>query len=107
MASFALLVHIGLHPVMAQGRVAADVAPLHIREHLAEDLGEFLGQSLGVHADRHQGNPQADIVALVGTEAAGACLVLLDLVPVGRVLEPVHSGGMLKFLPIDREHDHP
>ena len=100
MASFALLVHIGLDAVVAQGRIAADVAPLHVREHLAEDLGKFLGQSVGVHADRHQGNPQPDIIAVMGAESTGACLVFLDLVPVGRVLKPVDSRGMKEFLPI-------
>ena len=98
MASFALLVHIGLDAVVAQGRIAADVAPLHVREHLVEDLGKFLGQSVAVHADRHQGNPQPDIIALMGAEPAGARLVFLDLVPEGRVLEPVDSRGMKEFL---------
>ena len=102
MAAFALLLHIGLDAVVAQGRIAADVAPLHLREHLVEDLGKFVGQSVGVHADRHQGNPQPDIIAVMGAESTGACLVFLDLVPVGWVLKPVDSRGMKEFLPLDR-----
>src|SRR5262249_44610480 len=54
----------------------------------------------------HQGDPQPDIIALMGAESTGTCLVLLDLVPVGRVLEPVHSCGMKEFLPRDRQHEH-
>ena len=103
MASFALLLHVGLDAVVAQGRIAADVAALHVRrDHLAEHPGEFLGQSVGVHADRHQGNPQPDVIAVMRAEPAGACPVLLELLPVGRVLKPVHPPGMKKSLPVDR-----
>jgi hypothetical protein len=107
MASFAFLSHIGLHAVMAQGRIAADVAPLQIRERLTEELGKLVSESVGVDAHRHQGNPQPDIVPLMGTESTGGGFVLLDLVPVGWVVKPVDSGRMKEFLGRGWDHEHP
>ena len=82
-------------------------APLHLRERLAEELGKFLCQPVSVHAERHQGNPQPDIITLMGAESTRMCLVFLDLVPLGWVLKPVDSRRMKEFLPVDRQHEHP
>src|SRR5262249_17881861 len=44
---------------------------------------------------------------LMGAESAGGSLVLRDLVPVIRVLEPVDPRRMNEFFPMDRQHEHP
>ena len=75
--------------------------PCICREHLREDLRKFLGQSVAVHADRHHGYPQPDIIAVMGAESTGASIVFLDLVPVSWIVKPVDSRGMCESLQSD------
>ena len=92
---------------MAQAGIATDVPPFHVGQHLGEDLGKFVGQAIGVHADRHDGNPQSNVISFVRAKSAGARLIFLQLVPVGGELEPVDSPGMKEFFPFGRHHEHP
>ncbi len=104
-ASLALVLGLDLDAVVPQGRIAADFAFPHARpDRLAEHPGEFVDQSIGVDADRHQGDPQPDVVAVARAEPTGARLILLEMLPVGRVLEPVHPAGVGEPRPLCRWH---
>jgi hypothetical protein len=104
-ASLALVLGIDLDAAVAQGRIVANFAFPHARpDRLAEHPGEFVDQSIGVDADRHQGDPQPDVVAVARAEPTGARLLLLEMLPVGRVLEPVHPAGVGEPRPLCRWH---
>ena len=64
-----------------------DFYPLH-------EPGQVFLQPIGVHAHGQDGNPQADIVALVRPEPARFAILLDDGIPVSRVFELV---GMVRM----------
>jgi hypothetical protein len=72
-----------------------------------EDFVKFLPQSVCVNADWHPGNPQPNIISVVGAESTRTRLVLLDLVPVVRVIKPVDSRWVNELFPVDRQHERP
>ena len=102
MAPLALLEDVGLEPVVAETRIAAKLTRVRLPHSLANNLRQVLGEPVAIHAVRQNGDPQADVVALVRAETAGAAFIVLHLVPMGRVVELIDLAGMNERL--ERKH---
>ena len=78
-----------------QRRITAHICTL-IADRLPKYFGQILLEPLAVDADRQDRDPQADVVAIARSEAAGAAIILFEMFPMRRVLQPVCLGRMDK-----------
>ena len=67
-----------------------------IADRLPKYFGQILLEPLAVDADRQDRDPQADVVAIARSEAAGAAIIFFEMFPMRRVLQPVCLGRMDK-----------
>ena len=86
---------IGCKSEMPQRRITAHICTL-IADRLPKYFGQILLEPLAVDADRQDRDPQADVVAIARSEAAGAAIILFEMFPMRRVLQPVCLGRMDK-----------
>jgi len=87
--------HIGCKSEMPQRRITAHICTL-IADRLPKYFGQILLEPLAVDADRQYRDPQAYVVAIARSGAAGAAIIFFEVYPMGRGLQPVCFGRMDK-----------